>query len=213
MGSSYSRRYDPQPSALAKPWSLPQIPGDLPMDGSLPRHDYVQQLIERFRESSPPECMRRVVFGPDNTSCEYASASYHLPGAYVDFSPCPHCTYKDEEERTSFVEVFHFPNVHEPNFCATITFVMPADTLQLKKPTRCSCEMEFAKGCPNTPNLADHSQRGVLHMSADIFVEVLRFLLRSELEKMLLVSRRWSEVIVGAAASLQQRRSFNMFTK
>ncbi|KAH7700803.1 hypothetical protein AAVH_32072, partial [Aphelenchoides avenae] len=213
MGSRYSRLYDPQPSALAKPWSLPEILGDLPMDGSLPPHDYVQQLIERFRESSPPECMRRVVFGPDNTSCEYANASYYLPGAYVDFSPCPHCTYKDEEERTSFVEVFHFANVYEPNFCATITFVMPADASQLKKPTQCSVEVEFAKGCPNAPIVAAHSPGVVLQINTDVFIEVLRFLLRSELEKMLLVSRRWSNVIGGGAASLHQRRSFNMFTK
>ncbi|KAH7713193.1 hypothetical protein AAVH_19464 [Aphelenchoides avenae] len=70
--------------------------------------------------------MRRVVFSPDNILCEYASASYHLPGAYVDFFPCPHCTYNDEGH-TFFVEVFHFPNVHKPDVCATVTFTMPAE--------------------------------------------------------------------------------------
>lgn len=68
-----------------------------------------------------------MVFNPEETLCEYVSASYHLPGAYAKFFPCPHCTYKDEEGRTSFVEVFHFPNIHKPKVCATVTFIMPAE--------------------------------------------------------------------------------------
>ncbi|KAH7716474.1 hypothetical protein AAVH_16113 [Aphelenchoides avenae] len=190
--------------------SLPAIVGDLPTDGSLPRYDYIQQLIKDFRESSSPECMRRVVFGPDKTLCEYASASYHLPGAYAQFFPCPHCTYKDEDGRTSFVEVFHFPNVHSLNVCATITFVMPADGTLLLDPAECSVEWEVTKGCPNAPLAINHSPRVALHLATDIFIEVLCYLPRSELEKILLVSRRWASVIGGAAASLQQRRSFSM---
>ncbi|KAH7671486.1 hypothetical protein AAVH_42714, partial [Aphelenchoides avenae] len=193
--------------------SLPGIVGDLPTDGSLPRNDYIQQLIKDFRESSSPKCMRRVVFGPDETLCEYASASYHLPGAYVDYFPCPHCTYKDEEGRTSFVEVFHFANAHEPNICATITFVMPADAVILQKPAECSVEVEFSMGCPNAPLAVYHSSRVALNIDTYVFIEGLCFLPRSELEKMWLVSRRWSDMIGGAAASLQQRRSFSLDIK
>ncbi|KAH7697026.1 hypothetical protein AAVH_35893, partial [Aphelenchoides avenae] len=213
MGLSYSRRDDAHTDATAKSSSLPGIFGDLPLNRGLPRDDYIQRLIERFRDWSSPECMRRVTFGPDETSCEYASASYHLPGAYVKFFPCPQCTYKDEDGRTSFVEVFHFPNVHEPSICATVTFVMPADAMLLQEPRESRVEVEFTKGCPNAPVTAVHSQRSVLHISADIFVEVLRFMPRSELEKLLLVSRRWSNVIRRAKGSLQQRRNLYVMLK
>ncbi|KAH7723526.1 hypothetical protein AAVH_09005 [Aphelenchoides avenae] len=121
--------------------------------------------------------MHPMGFNPERSLCEYASASYHLPGAYIEFFPCPHCTYNDEEGRTSFVEVFHFPNVHEPNICITLTFVMPAEPLV------------------------------ALLTDTDVCIEVLRCLPRSDLEKMLLVSRRWSNVIRENESSLQ-RRSF-----
>ncbi|KAH7713182.1 hypothetical protein AAVH_19453 [Aphelenchoides avenae] len=212
MGSCFSRREDPQTSALVKPLSLPGIVGDVPINRSLPPHDYIQQLIKQFRESSSPESISRVVFSAEQTLCEYASASYHLPGAYVNFFPCPHCTYEDEEERTSFVEVFHFANVHNPDVCATVTFVMPADARRLKEPAGCSVEVEVTKGCPNTP-VVDHSPHVVLLIDTDVFIEALRFLPRSEVDKMWLVSRRWSNVIGGAAGSLQQRRSFTVFIK
>ncbi|KAH7699369.1 hypothetical protein AAVH_33524 [Aphelenchoides avenae] len=193
--------------------SLPGIVGDLPINRSLPAHGYIQRLIEHFRESSSPESMRRVVFSSDKTLCEYASASFHLPGAYVKFFPCPHCTYNDEEERTSFVEVFHFANVHNLDVCATVKFIMPANILRLDEPTECSVEVEVTKGCPRTRIAVDHSPRVELHINTDVFIEVLRFLSRGELEKMLLVSRRWSSVIGGSTGSLQQRHSFSMQIK
>ena len=70
--------------------------------------------------------MRSVVFNPDKILCEYASASCHLPGAYAEFFPCPHCTCEDKGNEESFVEVFHIANVHNPNVCATVAFIMPA---------------------------------------------------------------------------------------
>ncbi|KAH7704963.1 hypothetical protein AAVH_27829 [Aphelenchoides avenae] len=127
MGLCCSKRKGRQTSALAKSSSLLAIAGDLPIDRSLPRHDYIQKLIKQFRESSSPESIRRVALRPAKTWCGYASASFHLPGAYVNFFPCPHCTYKDEEGRTSFVEVFHFPHVRIAHVCATVTFIMPAE--------------------------------------------------------------------------------------
>ncbi|KAH7702353.1 hypothetical protein AAVH_30493 [Aphelenchoides avenae] len=219
FGLCCSRRNEVQGSAFVKSSYLRWIVGDLRFKRSLPRHDYIQRLVEHFRETSSPECMRRVVFSPNKISREYASASYHLPGAYVDFflstigykdRPCRHCTYEDDEGRTSFVEVFHFPNVHEPDVCATVTFAMPADAMRLNMPTECSVEAEFAKGCPNAPIALDHSPRIVLHIATDVFIELLRFLPRSELEKMMLVSRDWSSVIEGSEGSLQQRHSFNV---
>ncbi|KAH7704965.1 hypothetical protein AAVH_27831 [Aphelenchoides avenae] len=213
LGLCCSRRNEVQGSAFVQSPYLRWIVGDLRFKRSLPRHDYVQRLVEHFRESSSPESMRRVVFSPDEILCEYTSASYHLPGAYVDFFPCPHCTYKFEEERTSFVEVFHFPNVHNPNVCATVTFDMPADAVRLHKPTACSVEVEFTKGCPNTPIDIEHSHRVVLLTDTDVFIEVLRLLSRSEVEKMQLVSRRWANVIGGSESSLQQRRRFHVFIK
>lgn len=71
--------------------------------------------------------MLRVIFNPEKIWSEYASASCHLPGAYVKFFPCPRCTSRDEDGRTSLVEVFHLPNVHEPSICATVTFAMRAE--------------------------------------------------------------------------------------
>ncbi|KAH7716484.1 hypothetical protein AAVH_16123 [Aphelenchoides avenae] len=207
------RHNDPQARGFVKSSALRGIAGDLSINRRLPAQDYVQQLVEDFRESSSPESLPRVVFIPDNVLCEYASASYHLPNAYVEFFPCPHCTYKDEEERTSFVEVFHFANVHNPNVCATITFIMPANVDRLDEPTECSVEVEFANGYPNSPLAVNHSPRVVLNINTYVFIEVLRCLPRCELEKMLLVSRRWSHVIGGAAASLQQRRCFSMDIK
>ncbi|KAH7713185.1 hypothetical protein AAVH_19456 [Aphelenchoides avenae] len=53
----------------------------------------------------------------------------------------------------------------------------------------------------------------MLHIDTDVFIEMTRFLPRSELEKMMLVSRRWSNIIRGAEGSLQQRRSFTLYTK
>ncbi|KAH7716476.1 hypothetical protein AAVH_16115 [Aphelenchoides avenae] len=213
MGLCLGRREDAQTIALAKSTSLPVIAGDLSIKRSLPDHDYIQQLIKDFCKSSSPECIPRVVFGPDKTLSEFASASYHLPGAYVDYFPCPHCTYKDEERRTSFVEVFHFPNFHKPNFCVTVAFVMPADAVLLQQPAECSIEVKFTMGCPNAPISVDHSPRVELHVATDVFIEMLRFMPRSELEKMMLVSRRWSDIIGGAAASLQQRRRFTVMPK
>ncbi|KAH7716485.1 hypothetical protein AAVH_16124 [Aphelenchoides avenae] len=213
MGSRISRRKDLPASAFVKSSALRGTVGDLRFKRKLPRQDYVQRLIEHFRESSSPERMRRVLFSPDNILCELASASYHLPDAYVEVFPCPHCTYKVEEERTSFAEVFHFANVHNPNVCVTVTFIIPADATELYEPTGCSVEVEFAKGCPNAPIAVHHSPRVELHINTDVSIEVLRFLPRSELEKMLLVSRRWSNIIGEAAASLQQRRHFYMRIK
>ena len=69
--------------------------------------------------------MRRMVFSPYRSLREYVSASWHLPGAYVEFFPCRHCTHTDKEGR--FVEVFHFANVHNPYRCATVKFIMPAE--------------------------------------------------------------------------------------
>ncbi|KAH7694180.1 hypothetical protein AAVH_38779, partial [Aphelenchoides avenae] len=153
--------------------------------------------------------MRRVIFNPDIALRELVSASWHLPGAYVDFFPCPHCTPEDEEGRASFVEVFHFANVHTPNLCATAKFIMPADAMGMWEPTGCRVEVEFAKGCPNASITVDNSPCDALHICTDVVVEALCFLPRSELEKMLLVSRRWSNVIERAADSaLQQRRGF-----
>ncbi|KAH7725385.1 hypothetical protein AAVH_07181 [Aphelenchoides avenae] len=178
--------------------------------GSLPRHDYIQRLIERIRQSSSPERMRHVLFTTSKVRCESVSASFHLPGAYVEFFPCPHCTPKDEEGRTSLVEVFHFPNVHEPSFCATVTFAMPADYLRLLRRAERGVEVEFTRGCPNAPTSEDHSPRVVLPIITDVCIEVLLFLPRCKLEKMLLASRRWSNVIEWAACSLRQRRRFSM---
>ncbi|KAH7713191.1 hypothetical protein AAVH_19462 [Aphelenchoides avenae] len=50
-------------------------------------------------------------------------------------------------------------------------------------------------------------------MDTDVFIEVLRFLPRSEVEKLLLVSRRWSNVVKGAEGSLQQRHCFTVMPK
>ncbi|KAH7699407.1 hypothetical protein AAVH_33486 [Aphelenchoides avenae] len=170
-------------SAFVKSSALRWILGELRYSGSLPRRDYVHLLIEHFRESTSPWSMRRVVFSPDEILYEYISASCHLPGAYAEFFPCPHCTHTDEVVGGSFVEVFHFPNNHDPKVCITVTFTMPAfyDVL------------------------AD--LRVALHIHIDIIVEVLRFLPRSELETAQLASRRWSNVIGRVEGSLQQRRS------
>ncbi|KAH7713194.1 hypothetical protein AAVH_19465 [Aphelenchoides avenae] len=213
FGLCCSRRNEVQGSAFVNSPYLRWIVGDLRFKHSLPRHDFIQRLVEHFRETSSPECMRRVVFSPNKILRQYASASYHLPGAYVDFFPCRHCTFEDDEGRTSFVEVFHFPNVHEPDACATVTFAMPADAMRLSTLTECSVEVELTKGCPNAPIAVEYSQRIVLHIDTDVFVEVLRFVSRSELEKMLLVSRRWSNVVKGAEGSLQQRHRFNVILK
>ncbi|KAH7702354.1 hypothetical protein AAVH_30494 [Aphelenchoides avenae] len=213
LGLCCSRRNEVQGSAFVKSPYLRWIVGDLQFKRSLPRHDYIQRLVEHFRESSSPESLRRVVFSPDKIMCEYANASYHLLCAYVEFFPCPHCTYKDEEERTSFVEVFHFPNVQKPDVCATVTFIMPAEAGRLKEPTECSVEVELTKGCPNAPVAIGQSRRAELHIDTDVFIEMTRFLPRSELEKMMLVSRRWSNIVGGAEGSLQQRRSFTLYTK
>ncbi|KAH7700804.1 hypothetical protein AAVH_32073, partial [Aphelenchoides avenae] len=61
--------------------------------------------------------------------------------------------------------------------------------------------------------ISEFSPRVELHIDTYVFIEVLRFLPRSELEKMLLVSRRWSSIIGRATASLQQRRCFFMDIK
>ncbi|KAH7720753.1 hypothetical protein AAVH_11806 [Aphelenchoides avenae] len=149
--------------------------------------------------------MRPVTFHPGKTLREYVSASYHLPGAYADFFPCPHCTSEDEEGHTFLVEVFHLANVHAPNLCATLKFIMPAEPIE---PTGCNVEVYFTKGCPNAPITVDHSPRDALHICTDVFIEALRYMTRSELEKMMLVSRRWSNVIEWAAGPLQQRHDF-----
>ncbi|KAH7695461.1 hypothetical protein AAVH_37480 [Aphelenchoides avenae] len=194
-----------QESAVAKSSSVHSIDGELRFEHSLPRHNFIQDLVEDFRQSSLPECVRRVTFSPDKILREYVSASYHLPGAYVDVFPCRHCTHKG---RTSFVEVFHFANVRTPSLCATATFVMPADAVQVLEPTGCRVEVDFSKGCPSAPIAVDHSPRHALHMCTDVFIEVLRFLSRIELEKTMLVSRRWSNVTGWAAGTLRQRRDF-----
>ncbi|KAH7710811.1 hypothetical protein AAVH_21903 [Aphelenchoides avenae] len=181
---------------------------DLRFENSLPRQDYIQQLMEDFRQSSSPECMRRLTFNAGTVWPEYVSASCHLPGAYAEFFPCHHCTSKDEEGRTSFIEVFHFANVHTPTLCATVTFVMAADTPHVKKSTGCRVEVDFTKGCPNAPIAVHHSPRVLLHIATDVLIEVLRFLPRNELEKVTLVSRRCANVIGWAAGTVQQRSSF-----
>ncbi|KAH7727606.1 hypothetical protein AAVH_04649 [Aphelenchoides avenae] len=209
MSLSYSRRNEEQSNAVVK---SPTV------ERSLPRYGYIQWLIEDFRQSSSPECERHVIFSPDKIFRDYVSATYHLPGAYVDFFPCAHCTHKDEERRTSLVEVFHFANVHTPNLCATVTFVIPADPLGLMEHTGCRVEVDFTKGCSNAPVAVDSlilqlAPRVALHMGTDACIEVLSFLPRSELEKMMRVSRRWLNVIEGAKASLHQRRSFFVHIK
>ncbi|KAH7719602.1 hypothetical protein AAVH_12957 [Aphelenchoides avenae] len=212
MGSCSSRCSDAQKSAFVK-WSILRwILGDLRFKDSLPRPDYIHRLIDRFRETSSPESLRRVVFNPHQILCEYAIASCHLPGAYVECFPCPNCTHKDEDEHTSFVEVFHFANVHNPNVCATVTFTMPADPRELVQPTGCSIDVQLTEGCPNSPIVVVHSSRVVLHIDAYVFVEVLRFLERIELEKLQMVSRRWSNIIGLAEGSLQ-RRTFIVMPK
>ncbi|KAH7701339.1 hypothetical protein AAVH_31526 [Aphelenchoides avenae] len=182
MSLCRGRRKDAHKSAFVKSSALRWIRGDLRFNDSLPRPDYIQQLVEHFRQSSSPESMRRVVFSPSEILLEYASASFHLPGVYVDLFPCPRCTHTEEEEKGSFVEVFHVANVHNPNACATLTFTMPAVL----------------------------SPRIALHIHTDVFIEALRFLTRSELEKALMVSRRWSSVIGRAEGTLQQRRNFSV---
>ncbi|KAH7693157.1 hypothetical protein AAVH_39813, partial [Aphelenchoides avenae] len=125
MSLCCGRRKDAHKSAFVKSSSLRWILGELRYSGSLPRPDFVHRLIEHFRESSSPDSMRRVVFSPDKILCEYASASCHLPGAYVELFPCPHCSHtveEDDECEEYFVEVFHVPNVHQPDICATVTF-------------------------------------------------------------------------------------------
>ncbi|KAH7701577.1 hypothetical protein AAVH_31286 [Aphelenchoides avenae] len=151
--------------------------------------------------------MRSVVFSPDKIHCEYISASFHLPGAYVEFFTCTHCTHTSEEEHPSFVEVFQFANVHNASVCATVTFTMPAVIRGYN--TGCGVEVKLTKGCPNAPHAADHSPRDALHIHTDVFIEALRFLPRSELDNMRLVSRRWSKVIGNAEGTLQQRRYFS----
>ncbi|KAH7696173.1 hypothetical protein AAVH_36759, partial [Aphelenchoides avenae] len=197
-----------QESAVVKSSSVHTIDGELRFEHSLPRHNFIQDLIEDFRQSSSPECMRRVTFNPDKIMREYVSASCHLPGAYVDIFPCPRCSSEDEEGRASLVEVFHFANFHVPNLCATVTFVMPADSVEMAEPTGCRIEVDFTKGCLNAPIAVDRSPRDALYICADVFIEVLRFLPRSELEMMMLVSRRWSNVIRWASGTLQQRHGF-----
>ncbi|KAH7696315.1 hypothetical protein AAVH_11804 [Aphelenchoides avenae] len=197
-----------QESAVVKASSIHAIDGDLRFERSLPRHNFIQDLIEDFRQSSSPECMRPVTFHPGKTLREYVSASCHLPGAYADFFPCPHCTSEDEEGRTSLVEVFHFANVHTPNLCATAKFIMSANDAENVESTECRIEVDFRKGCPCAPIAVDHSPLAALHIATDVFIEVLCFLPRTELEKMMLVSRRWSNVIERAARTLRQRRDF-----
>ncbi|KAH7704964.1 hypothetical protein AAVH_27830 [Aphelenchoides avenae] len=85
--------------------------------------------------------------------------------------------------------------------------------MRLGEPTEYSVEVNLTKGCPNTPIAVNHRPRAALHIGTNAFIEVLRFLSRSELEKMLLVSRRWSDVVKGAEGSLQQRRSFIVVIK
>ncbi|KAH7717471.1 hypothetical protein AAVH_15051 [Aphelenchoides avenae] len=211
MGLCRGRRKDAHKSAFVKSSALRWIRGDLHFNDSLPRPDYIQRLVEQFRQSSSPKSMRRVVLRPYKILCEYASASCHLPGAYVEFFPWLHCTHTNEEDaeyEETFFEVFHVPNMHNPNVCATVTFATPTDARLLKEPRVCSIEVEFAKGCPNAPISGDHSRRVALHIHTDVFIEALCFLTRSELETALLVSRRWSSVIGGAESILQQRRSF-----
>ncbi|KAH7716575.1 hypothetical protein AAVH_16014 [Aphelenchoides avenae] len=213
MSLCRGRRKDAHKSAFVKSSALRWIRGDLRLSKSLPRPDYIQQLVEHFRQSSSPESMRRVVFSPGEILREYASASFHLLGAYVEFFPCPQCTHTEEEDdgnEESFVEVFHVANVHNPNVCATLTFTMPAFISEYI--TECNVEVEFTNGCPNAPHTADHSPRAALHVHTDGFIEALRFLTRSELDKMSLVSRRWSKRIGRAEGTLQQRRSLSMMT-
>ncbi|KAH7693503.1 hypothetical protein AAVH_39460, partial [Aphelenchoides avenae] len=209
-----SRRNAEHKNAFVKNSALRWIRGNLRFNSSLPQPDYIQRLVEHFRESSSPESMRRVVFSPDTISYAYASASCHLPGAYTELFPCPHCTHTDEEDEEydeRFVEVFHVANAHEPNVCATVTFTMRAFAfVPGQKPAEYSFGVEFNKGCPNAPITEDHSARIALHIHTDVFIEALCFLTRSELETALLVSRRWSNVIGGAEGTLQQRRSFYM---
>ncbi|KAH7720729.1 hypothetical protein AAVH_11781 [Aphelenchoides avenae] len=197
-----------QESAVVRSSSVRSIDGELRFERSLPRHNFIRDLIEDFRQSSSPECMRRVTFHPDKILREYVSASCHLPGAYVDFFPCPHCTSKNEEGRPSLVEVFHFANLRTPNLCATVKFAMPADSVEMAEPTGCRVEADFTEGCPNAPITIDDRTRDALYICDDVFIEALLFLPRSELEKTMLVSRRWSNVIERAARTLQQRHGF-----
>ncbi|KAH7706752.1 hypothetical protein AAVH_26025 [Aphelenchoides avenae] len=208
MSLCRGRRKDAHKSAFVKSSALRWIRGDLRFNDSLPRPDYIQRLVEHVRQSSSPESMRRVVFSRNVIPDEYVSASFHLPGAYVEFFPCPHCTYTDEEEEGSFVEMFHFANVHNPNVCTTVTFTMPAVMREYNH--ECFVEVKLTKGCPNAPHVAAHSPLIALHIHTDVFIEVLRFLTRSELDNMRLVSRRWSNVIGRAEGTLQQRRSLCM---
>ncbi|KAH7720752.1 hypothetical protein AAVH_11805 [Aphelenchoides avenae] len=212
MGLCCSLCNEAQGRASVTSSSVHSIDGDLQFKDSLTRHDYIQQLVEDFRQSSSPDYMQRETLNPDMTLREYVSASWHLPGAYVDFFPCPYCTPEDEEGRTTFVEVFHFANIHVPNVFATVTFVMPAEG-EPKQLTGCRIEVDFTKGCPNAPIAVGHSPRAALHIATDVFIEVMLFLTRSELEKMFLVSRRWSNIIEGAERSLLQRRFFVVYIK
>lgn len=103
---------------------------------------------------------------------------------------------------------------------------------ELVQPTGCSIDVQLTEGCPNSPIVVVHryyplcvvikryfgtytrkfSSRVVLHIDAYVFVEVLRFLERIELEKLQMVSRRWSNIIGLAEGSLQ-RRTFIVMPK
>ncbi|KAH7716572.1 hypothetical protein AAVH_16011 [Aphelenchoides avenae] len=168
------RGNDAHKSAFVKSSYLRWILGELQFNDSLPRPDYIHLLIElgsltsfvglnhlfptqHFRESSSPDSMRCVDFSPDKILYEYVSPSCHLPGAYIEFFPCPHCTHtveEDDEYEETFVEVFHFANVHKPNVCATVTFITPAvttltDAMHWKEHTGCWLEVELTKVEPS----------------------------------------------------------------